>query len=82
MKIKDFFKGFKEGQKLFGETISIIFNSIALAIVYFIGIGLTSIFARLFGKRFLEKTINRNTTTYWQELNLSKKPIEDYYRQF
>lgn len=79
---KEFFVGFKEGQKKFGESIAIIVNSIVLSIVYFLGIGLTSIIMKFFGSNFLELNINKNSKTYWEALNLNKRPIEEYYRQF
>ena len=77
---KEFWLGFKEGQKLFGENIAVIINSILLTFVYILGVGLTSIFAKIFNKHFLDLTINKET--YWTSLNLSKKPMEEYYRQF
>ena len=45
---KEFFKGLKKGQKKFGENIAGIVNSILLTFVYFIGIGLTSIFKSVY----------------------------------
>lgn len=80
--VKLFFSGFKKGTKDFGHNITLIINSILLSTVYFIGVGFTSIFAKLFGKKFLETKISRKTKTYWSDLNLKKKPIEEYYRQF
>lgn len=80
--IKNFFIGVKEGTKLFGETISGIVNFILLSFVYFIGVGVTSIIAKLSKKRFLELKISEKEKTYWSELNLTKKPLEEYYRQF
>ncbi|MDP2926033.1 MAG: hypothetical protein Q8N99_06685 [Nanoarchaeota archaeon] len=80
-KIKEFFIGFKHGQKLFGESLSVIVNTLLLIIVYIIGVGLTSIFAKICKKHFLDlKPINKES--YWEEFNLSKKPLEEYYRQF
>ena len=78
----DFWKGIKKGQKEFGECIAVIINTILLSIVYFIGVGLTSIFAKLFGKHFLDLQVNGGKHTCWFELNLNKKPIQEYYRQF
>lgn len=80
-KIREFFSGFKQGQKYFGETISIIINSILLFFVYFIGVGIPSILAKIFRKKFLDIKV-KNEQTYWKPLNLSKKPKEAYYRQF
>ena len=82
MKSKEFFNGIKEGQKAFGEDIASIINFILLTIVYFIGVGLTSIFAKIFSKHFLELNIDKNVNSYWENLNLEKKKKEEYYRQF
>jgi len=80
--IKEFFKGIRKGQKSFGEDIQSIINFFMLTFVYFVGIGLTSIFAKIFGKHFLELNFDKKTETYWSELNLTKKSMEEYYRQF
>ena len=80
--IKLFFIGLKKGMNSFGSNVSIIVNSILLLIVYLIGVGLTSIVAKLIGKHFLETKISKNEKTYWTDLNLKKKNIEEYYRQF
>ena len=77
-----FFKGVQKGFKEFGTNISIIINSFLLAIVYFIGVGITSLFAKLIRKHFLDMKLSRIKKTYWSELNLEKQPIEEYYRQF
>ena len=61
-KIFFFLSGFKEGMRQFGQTISIIINSGLLLIVYFIGIGFTSIIAKLFHKHFLD--LNLHFTDY------------------
>lgn len=80
--LKQFFRGFKKGVKNFGHSISIIINSVLLSLVYLIGVGITSIFAKLFGKHFLDTKISKKKETYWSDLNLKKRPIEKYYRQF
>jgi len=80
--IKKFSKGFAEGFKDFGNNISIIVNSVLLLIVYILGVGITSLIAKIFGKHFLEMKLSKKEKTYWSDLNLKKKPIEEYYRQF
>lgn len=77
-----FFKAFRKGFSKFSIGISLIINSILLIIVYFIGVGITSLVAKLAGKHFLEKKISKNAKTYWTNLNLKKKHIGEYYRQF
>ena len=80
--IKAFFKGFMDGTKKFGHVITGIVNFVLLSLVYFIGVGVTSIFAKIFRKRFLNIRLNKKLGSYWEPLNLSKKPQEEYYRQF
>ena len=77
-----FFNDLLKGQKMFGEDISSMVNFFLLTFTYFFGVGLTSICAKIFGKHFLELKINKEKDSYWSELNLTKKPVEEYYRQF
>ncbi len=79
--LKQFLIGFKKGMKDFGQGIALIVNSVLLAIVYFTGVGFTAIFAKLFRKHFLDMKLSKKET-YWSDLNLKKKPMEEYYRQF
>jgi len=76
-----FLIGFKKGMGNFGHNIALIINTILLTFVYLIGVGLTSIFAKIVGKHFLEIKLSKKDS-YWSDLNLKKKPIEKYYRQF
>jgi len=78
----EFFTGFQEGFKNFGHTISIIINSLLLSFVYCMGVGLTSIFAKILNKHFLDIKSSKNRDSYWLNLNLKKKSLSDYYRQF
>jgi len=79
-KLKHFFNGFQKGVESFGDNISTVINFILLSIVYLIGVGLTSITAKIFGKHFLDMKKKKNS--YWVDLNLKKKSIDKYYRQF
>ncbi len=81
MTMHDFLKSFKKGMEEFGYTIAIIVNSILLSVVYFFGVGITSLIAKIVGKNFLEEELN-NSQTYWENLNLGKNKLEAYYRQF
>ncbi|MBL7056614.1 hypothetical protein ISS07_06900 [Candidatus Woesearchaeota archaeon] len=80
-KLNMFFEGFKEGARLFGENIVLIINSILLFLVYIFGVGFTSIIAKLVGKQFLNLKISKKGS-YWSDLNLKKKKIKNYYKQF
>lgn len=81
MKI-DFLKGIKKGQEEFGETIAIVVNSALLSIVYFAGVGITSLFAKIFGNSFLDYKDDASKKSYWEELNLGKESLGEYCRQF
>lgn len=77
-----FFIGFKEGMKDFKYNLVTLINLALLLIVYFVGVGFASIFAKLFKRRFLETKISKEKESYWSDSDLNKKPIESYYRQF
>ena len=79
-KSEQFFKGFQKGIKNFSDNISTIINFLLLSIVYFTGVGLTSITAKIFCKHFLNT--KKKEDSYWHNLDLKKKQIEEYYRQF
>ena len=78
----NFFKGLKKGFEEFGHLISGIVNSLLLTVVYILGVGLTSIVAKIVGKKFLERKLYRLRSSYWGDLNLRKQKKEDYLRQF
>ncbi len=78
--MSSFFRGAKRGFSVFGHNLSLIVNSVLLTPVYFVGVGLTSVFAKLAKKHFL--ITGKEKKTYWSELNLKKRPVDEYYRQF
>ena len=78
--LRQFFKGFKKGMHNFGQNIAILINSALLLIVYFVGVGFTSVFAKIVGKHFLELNPKKNSN--WVEHKLTKEPIENYFRMF
>jgi hypothetical protein len=69
----------RNGLMDFVDDLSIVITSIMLFFVYFIGVGLTFLFSRLFQKRFLDLRKKQN---YWSNLNLNKKDLEEYYKQY
>ncbi|MAE13466.1 hypothetical protein CMO92_02790 [Candidatus Woesearchaeota archaeon] len=79
---KQFWKGFTSGMALFGHTISTLVNSILLTFVYVVGVGLSSLFVRISGKRLVQKRISKKAKSYWSNLSTKKRPLEEYYRQF
>lgn len=70
-----FFSEFKNGMKEFGLLLAIIVNTALLAIVYIVGVGLTSIIAKSFKKDFLPLEKKK---TYWEDID----DRGDHYRQF
>mgnify|MGYP001293647465 CR=1 FL=1 len=81
-KVKLFFTGVKKGLSKFSHNVSIIVNSVLLLAVYVIGVGFTSLLAKILGKRFLNTKTSEKRNSYWSDLDLKKKPIKEYYRQF
>ncbi len=77
----EFFSGVGKGFRGFSNIIVNGVNFILLVPVYFVGIGLTSIIAKIFGKHFLDNKF-KSQDSYWIERKISKEPIENYYRQF
>ncbi len=80
--LKEFFEGVLEGQKLFGETIAIIVNSLLLTVVYFIGVGLTAISGKLLKHDFLKVGFDKEKQSYWEDFELGNKWEENCYKQF
>ena len=80
--IRAFLNGCKQGMRHFGEFISVIINTVLLVFVYFFGIGITSIIAKICKKKFLDMTVSKNVKSYWVPLNLKEKKREEYFRQF
>ena len=77
-----FIKGFRSGMMQFGNTITIIVNSALLLLVYIFGVGITSIIAKIFGKKFLDIEIDNKKKSYWTDLNIKKKKLQEYYKQY
>ncbi|MBU2025460.1 MAG: hypothetical protein ABIC19_03650 [Patescibacteria group bacterium] len=80
--IKHFFTGLKAGLHDFSSSISLAINTFLLAFVYFFAVGPTWAIARLKKKEFLKLKKDKKKSTYWLNLNLRKKPLKHYYRQF
>jgi len=81
MALREFVSGFRSGFHAFGNGVAMVVNTILLGAVYFLAVGLTSLFARLMKKEFLDVSMP-DRKSYWEELNLEKSDDEDYYRQF
>ncbi|KHO51036.1 MAG: hypothetical protein QT04_C0047G0031 [archaeon GW2011_AR11] len=78
-----FLKGCREGMHLFGQNIALIINTILLTAVYVLGVGMTSLIAKMAGRHFLETRMKKGEKeSYWKDLNLGKKAVDEHYRQF
>lgn len=77
-----FFRKIKKVIKLLRKQSTKTINFILLFFVYVFGIGTTAIIAKLIGKKFFETKILDKKESYWQNTNLKKKSIKEYYRQF
>ncbi len=82
MNFKQILKEFRKGMELFAKSIAVFVNSVLLSVVYFLGVGITTVLAKLFKKKFLKTKLDKESDTYWQDFDLKKKKIGEYYRQF
>jgi hypothetical protein len=71
----------KTGFHDFGKYVTNIVNFFLLLIVYFVGVGLSSIINKFSKKKSLDLTSHSNKT-YWKDYNLKKEKKSNYYRQF
>ncbi len=77
-----FFHAVKRGVTSFGETISVIVASVLLLVVYVVGVGVTSIVAKVFGKHFLDTRVSEEKKTYWVDISSKSDSLDECYRQF
>lgn len=68
--------------KTVADNVIKLFNIILLTVVYFLGIGITAITAKITKKHFLNLTFDKNATTYWIEKKNKTMKTSDYQRQF
>lgn len=78
--IRAFFRGFKKGTTNFGNYIATLVNTILLFFVYILGVGASSIMAKVTGKELL--VMKTGKETYWGDLNIKTRSKQSHYRQF
>lgn len=78
---RQFLKGFKKGFHEFNNNTALVINFVLLTFIYFIGVGMSFILVKISRKRFLHIE-QSNSFSYWNDLDLKTKPLEEYYRQF
>lgn len=79
--LTSFLYNFRSGMEAFGRRVNIVVVSIALMIVYFVGVGVIHFLGRLFGKRFLFLRPSMKVSSYWMDI-VKNDDIKKYYRQF
>ena len=80
--VRIFISGFVAGFKDFGQGITKVVNFVLLFFVYFIGVGITWLFAKMAGKHFLAVKKEQEKKSYWIEEKVGKRKEEEYYRSF
>ena len=70
----------------FGQAVVDFINLVLLFLVYAIGVGVTSVISKLFGKKFLDVKYKRKKS-YWNDIKdvsekNTSKDKEEYYNQY
>ncbi len=79
--MKKYLNSFKTGFQKFSHLVADLVNLVLLGLVYFIGIGLTSIIAKLSKKHFLDLK-QEGKDTCWVDVKSDSQDIDDYYKMF
>lgn len=79
--VRNFLSGLKSGSRSFGSTVTLVINTALLSAVYLLVVGPTALLARAKKKQFLDVSSEKKET-YWEDLGLDRKDIEEYYKQF
>ena len=77
--MNQFVEGCRDGALRVGKNVALVVNTLLLVPVYFLGIGTSSLLVKLARKDPLG---NRGEDSYWNDLALGKRPMEEYHRQF
>ena len=73
---------FRRGFAHCGRNVPTLINTALLSMVYALGVGPTALLARAAGKKFLQTDMPADAKTWWDDLDLKTRPMEEYYRQF
>jgi len=82
VQVHAFIKGVRSGMEKIGHLLAKAINSVLLLFVYVIGVGITSMIAKVAKKKFLDLEVSESRESYWEDLNLGKEEKQNYYRQF
>lgn len=76
-----FFSGFKRFLIMISKPINATVNLILLTLVFFVGVAVTSLPAKLFRKNFLDLKLKKKGS-YWIPRKKGSDSLEKYYRMF
>lgn len=71
-------KSIIKGFKTLANTIQTVVNFILFTSSYIVGLGLTFLIVKVFR---IKLNSEPNNNSNWQDINIKKKPIEEYMRQ-
>lgn len=78
--IKKILKRIKLRLLRFQKKVTNIINSVLLFFVYFLGVGLVALVARILKKKFIQKGSLNDVDSYWTKIKKSDK--DSYYQQY
>ncbi len=78
---RKFYLGFRKGMRMFGQDLTEPLITVLLFVVYILGVGITSLFAKARGKHFLFWRM-REAVSYWEDFAPKKPSKNSHYRQF
>jgi hypothetical protein len=80
--MKKFFSTAKRIWMLFAQKLGKFNTMLLLSLVYFIVIGLMSLFVRIFRKDLLRKKMDLNVASYWQKKQSGEQTLDRHKFQF
>jgi len=80
--MKSFFLAIKRVWLLFAQMLGKVNTILLLSLVYFIVIGLMSVFMKIFRKDLLQKKMNLDQVSYWQTRKTSEQTLDRSKFQF
>jgi hypothetical protein len=80
--MKKFFSAVKRIWMLFAQKLGKFNTMLLLSLVYFIVIGLMSLFARILRKDLLRKKLDPHAASYWQMKQSGEQTLDRHKFQF
>ena len=82
MGLVEFWRGFKIGMRDFAELAADGVNLVLLLVVYVLGVGATSLAAKIFRKQFLDITPKSKTSFWVKPADEVWEKRDSFYRTF